>query len=81
MTCREFRDLLIYLAFGDLPAEQQRRADEHVGSCAHCAAEWGDYQRVKHLAGQLPSPLVPPDVECRLQAWLESLRPLNAGDK
>jgi anti-sigma factor RsiW len=70
MKCRECRDLLIYLAYGDLPPEHQRRMDDHLRQCIPCAAGWRDYQEVKRLAQQLPAPPLPPDVEKRLQKLL-----------
>jgi hypothetical protein len=74
MTCREFRGLLVYIAFGDLPPEQLRSAKGHLKQCLTCAAEWRDYQNITQLARQLaPAPL-PPELEGRLQSLLKSLR-------
>jgi anti-sigma factor RsiW len=74
VTCREFRDLAVYLAFGDLPAEHRLRAEEHLRECPACAAGWRDYQEVTRLARQLAAEPLPPEVEARLRALLDALR-------
>ncbi len=71
MSCREFRDLLVYLAYGDLSGEHQRRMDDHLRQCTSCAAEWRDYQEVRRLAQELPPPTLPPYVEARLKKLID----------
>lgn len=36
MSCEKFEDLLPLYAEGDLSAQERRRVDEHVASCARC---------------------------------------------
>jgi anti-sigma factor RsiW len=74
VTCREFRDLSVYLAFGDLPPEHRLRAEEHLRECPSCAADWRDYQEVRRLAWLLTAEPLPPEVEARLRALLDALR-------
>jgi hypothetical protein len=71
MKCRQFHDLLVYLAYLDLPLEHQRRMDDHLRHCTGCAAEWHEYQEVKRLAKQLPPSPVPPDMESRLRKVID----------
>jgi anti-sigma factor RsiW len=81
MSCREFRHLLVYLAFGDLPADQQGRIDEHLRQCAACAAEWRDYQQVVRLARQLPPTPLPAGVEDRFQILVDTLKETRRGSR
>jgi hypothetical protein len=74
MTCREFRGLAVYLAFGDLPAEHRLRAEDHLRECPACAADWRGYQEVTRLAWLLTGEPLPPEVEARLRARLDALR-------
>jgi anti-sigma factor RsiW len=74
MTCREFRDLFVYLAFGDLSAEHRQRIEGHLQTCPACAAEWRDYREITRLAQQLPATPLPAELENRLQELLVSLK-------
>jgi anti-sigma factor RsiW len=67
MTCREFQQLFVSLAFDDLPAEQRQRARAHLGQCPSCAREWEAYQKVIALAHQLTPAPVPPGVSQRVR--------------
>jgi anti-sigma factor RsiW len=70
MTCHEFRNLLVYLVFGELPRKQRLRVDDHLSQCIGCAAEWADYQQVIRLARQLPRDPLPASLQDQLQALL-----------
>ena len=78
MTCREFRGVHIYLAFGDLPAADRRRAAAHLRQCAACAAEFVEYQRVTDLARRLPAIPLPAALERQLRALLATPGPSAA---
>jgi anti-sigma factor RsiW len=75
VTCRQFRELLVYLAFGDLEPELRARAEAHLPSCPTCAAEWRGYQEVVRLARLLPDGPLPPVLEQHLRGLLEAVRP------
>jgi anti-sigma factor RsiW len=78
MTCCEFRGVHIYLAFGDLPAEDRGRAAVHLRQCASCAAEWEEYQRITDLARQLPAAPLPAALEAQLRVLLTRPGPSTA---
>jgi anti-sigma factor RsiW len=49
MTCRELTELLTDYVSGELPAEDLRRADEHLAGCPDCAAYRETYETTVRL--------------------------------
>jgi anti-sigma factor RsiW len=70
MTCREFQQLFLALAFDDLAAEQRGRAHAHLRQCPPCAHQWAGYQQVIALARQLTDTPIPAEVSERVRAAL-----------
>jgi anti-sigma factor RsiW len=79
VTCREFQELLIYLAFGDLDAAQTQRAHAHLEGCASCVRDWGAYREVTRLAGNLPAEPIPFEMDSRLRRRLGAPPPAPPG--
>lgn len=78
MTCQEMVDFLMAYLEGELPAQQRKTFDAHLGECPPCIAYLESYQETVRLgkaACQDPSGPVGDDVPERLvQAILAARR-------
>lgn len=55
----EIRDLLTLAAAGALDADEQRRVEEHLRSCAACKAEFEIWCEITGALRELPTPAAP----------------------
>lgn len=49
LTCQEFIDFLLAYLSGELPAEQRRVFEEHLGECPACVSYLKSYQQTVRI--------------------------------
>lgn len=47
MTCRKYRDWLVFYVEDELPSAQRFELEAHVGDCSKCARELDDFKNLK----------------------------------
>jgi anti-sigma factor RsiW len=76
MTCEEAEVLLHALIDGELDAGHAREVEDHIESCAHCAALARDYRAMKQMiADGAPRYSAPLALRQRIEAALPQPRP------
>jgi len=60
MNCAESQDLLLDLAYGELPPARAAEVEEHVLGCASCRAEKAQLDEARRAAAPLRDPEEPP---------------------
>lgn len=70
MTCRELTELLGELTAGELSADGQAAAEEHLARCPPCVALRDSYRLTIGIASRLPPVPMPPECAERLTAAL-----------
>ncbi len=71
MTCREVVEVLMAFVCGELPADHEGRVQEHLGTCADCAAYKETYELTIVVSRKLSCHALPASCEQRLRASLE----------
>ena len=81
MTCKELIDFLMDFLDGELPAEEHRRFDEHLGLCHECTSYLASYRETVRLGNMICQPeesALPADIpEDLVQAILEARKSEN----
>lgn len=77
-SCREAVDLLWEYVEGGLDQHDATTVDRHLSHCLRCCGEVVFVRELqRRLAG--PPPELPPDVETRLETFLDQLEPTAGG--
>jgi anti-sigma factor RsiW len=61
LTCTELVELVTEYLDGALAAEQRRRCEEHIVTCAGCAQHLAEFRRTILLTGRLTEELIEPE--------------------
>ena len=72
ITCRDLAELLIDFVSGDLPPDRRLHVEQHLRICPPCVAYVETYQITIRLTRKLPCGPLPPELEQRLRAILET---------
>jgi anti-sigma factor RsiW len=75
MTCRELAEALIDFVSGELPEEHRARIEHHLRMCPPCVTYVETYRLTIRLTRRLPCAKLPPEMEKRLRAALEGIKP------
>ena len=81
MTHEDYKEMLAAYALGALEAEERRALEEHLRTCADCAAEvaeWSDATASLALSAQAVEP--PAELRARILESVHSI-PQNSGEK
>ena len=61
LTCTELVELVTDYLDGALPAEQRRRFEEHIVTCAGCAHHLDEFRHIARLTGRLAAEQIEPE--------------------
>jgi anti-sigma factor RsiW len=75
LTCAELVELVTDYLEGRLPDRERRRFDEHLTGCDGCTAYVEQMRRTIAVAGRVPAPEVPVELQDRLLEAFRGWRP------
>jgi anti-sigma factor RsiW len=75
LTCAELVELVTDYLEGRLPDRQRRRFDEHLNECDGCTAYVEQMRTTIAVAGRVPAPEVPAELQERLLEAFRGWRP------
>jgi anti-sigma factor RsiW len=75
LTCAELVELVTDYLEGRLPDPERRRFDEHLTGCDGCTAYVEQMRTTIAVAGRVPAPDVPADLQERLLEAFRGWRP------
>jgi anti-sigma factor RsiW len=75
LTCAELVELVTDYLEGRLPDRERRRFDEHLTGCDGCTAYVEQMRTTVAVAGRVPAPELPPELQERLLEAFRGWRP------
>jgi len=75
LTCAELVELVTDYLEGRLPDRERRRFDEHLTGCDGCTAYVEQMRTTIAVAGSVPAPELPPELQERLLEAFRGWRP------
>jgi anti-sigma factor (TIGR02949 family) len=69
-TCKESVDLLLEFLEGEMPEEQAKRLEEHLGSCPPCVDFLRTYRATPTLCKRALAKQMPEELSHRLKEFL-----------
>jgi len=75
LTCAELVELVTDYLEGRLPDRERRRFDEHLTGCDGCTAYVEQMRTTITVAGRVPAPELPPELQERLLEAFRGWRP------
>jgi anti-sigma factor RsiW len=75
LTCAELVELVTDYLEGRLPDRERRRFDEHLTGCDGCTAYVEQMRTTIAVAGRVPAPELPPELQERLLEAFRGWRP------
>jgi len=77
MTCRDYKDLLMGYLDDELDNEKKQQLEKHLAECKDCAAELGEFRRLKAVTDDMS--LVEPEDRVWQEYWSNTYNRIERG--